>query len=77
MTINVIVSFGLLIVGVAVGIVATWPEVQVRSMVVGLGVAGVVLPLFFYPFSYTIWQGIDVMMHPPVADDFALPRESA
>lgn len=77
MTANVIVSFGLLIVGLVVGIVATLPDVEVRSLVLGLGAAAVLLPLFFYPISYTLWQGVDLMMHPPVADDFEIPAATS
>lgn len=77
MTVNVILSFGLLIVGLVVGIVLTLPDVQVRNLVIELGIAAVLLPLFFYPISYTLWQGVDLMMHPPIADDFALAVAAA
>lgn len=69
MTISVFLVFGVLIVGLAVGIIATTPDVPVAPLVVGLGVAGLLLPVIFYPMSYTMWQAVDLAMHPPERTD--------
>ncbi len=34
------------------------------------GVGALVLPVLLYPSSYTMWQGVDILMRPPQPDDF-------
>ena len=65
MAINAVVSLGLLVVGLLIGVVATWPDIAVLPMLLILGVCAVALPVLVYPFSYTIWQAVDLAMHPP------------
>jgi uncharacterized protein (DUF983 family) len=73
MTINVMAVFGLLIAGIAVGVVATSPDVPVLPLVLALGAGGLVLPIVAYPVSYTVWQAVDLLMHPPDPADPAIP----
>jgi hypothetical protein len=68
-----VVCFGLLIVGLSAGVVATWPEIAVVPLLVILGVSAVVLPIVVYPLSYTLWQAVDLAMHPPEPGDDAPP----
>lgn len=72
-TINAIVTFGLLVVGIGIGVVATLPDVAVVELVLGLGAAGIVIPIAIYPMSYTVWQAVDLAMHPPEPGDDAPP----
>jgi uncharacterized protein (DUF983 family) len=65
MTVNVIIVFGVLIVGAAIGIVVTSPGIPVVPLVVALGAVGIALPIVLYPVSYTLWQAIDLAMRPP------------
>src|SRR5262245_37606803 len=65
MTVNTIVCFGLLLIGAGAGIAATLPDVSVVPLVVILGLGAIVLPILLYPVSYTLWQAIDLAMHPP------------
>lgn len=73
MAINVVGVFGVLIVGLVVGIVATSPDVAVFGLVAGLGSAAIVLPILAYPVSYTVWQAVDLAMHPPDLGDPDVP----
>ena len=57
-----------LLLGIIVGF--TWPEVNAVPLFIVLGVGAIVLPLLLYPSSYTIWQGVDIIMRPPQPDDF-------
>lgn len=41
----------------------TWPEVPWVGLTVGAAVLMVAFPVFFYPFSKTIWLGVDLLLH--------------
>jgi uncharacterized protein (DUF983 family) len=63
-TMNLVVTFFVLAVVLAVGIVATWPDFAAGPiMVVSLAVC-VLLPLLFNPISHLLWAAIDLAMHP-------------
>ena len=59
-TMNTIITFGLVIVGVVIGVVATSPDIAVVPIVIGLVIACVVIPVLIYPITYTLWQAIDI-----------------
>ena len=69
-TINTIVTFGLLVIGTAVSVIATSPDIPVLPIVAGLVVAAIVIPIAIYPMTYTVWQAIDLAMRPPGPADF-------
>jgi hypothetical protein len=73
MAISAVVCFGVLIVGLGAGVVATWPEIAVAPLLIILGVAAVALPVVVYPVSYTVWQAVDLAMHPPEPGDGSPP----
>jgi hypothetical protein len=73
MAISAVVCFGLLVVGVTAGVVLTLPDVPVLPLLLILGGAAVVLPILMYPVSYTLWQAVDLAMHPPGAGDDVPP----
>ena len=68
-TINTIVTFGLLVVGTTIGVIATSPDIAVVPIVVGLIVTAVVVPVLIYPMTYTTWQAVDLAMRPPGPDE--------
>jgi uncharacterized protein (DUF983 family) len=72
-TINIIVVFGALIVGLVIGVALTSPDIPVVPLTVSLGALAVVVPIVVYPASYTLWQAIDLAMHPPPAGDPTTP----
>lgn len=65
MTVNTIVTFGLIVLGVTSGMIATAPEFAVREIVVALVLGAAVVPVLLYPVSYTLWQALDLAMRPP------------
>jgi uncharacterized protein (DUF983 family) len=72
--INTIVSFGVLFLVVTGGLILTYPEFDSRWLLpFALGVT-VLFPIFFYPFSRTIWNSIDLAMRPLEPDDDIDPR---
>jgi uncharacterized protein (DUF983 family) len=67
--INTVVSFGVLLITLFVGVFTTYPDVPaVPLLLIALGVAGLV-PFVFYPFSKTIWLAIDLLMRPLEPDE--------
>jgi uncharacterized protein (DUF983 family) len=62
MTINVIISYGSLIVGMGIGVALTYPDVAVAPLLTVVGSLAVILPIFMYPMSYAMWLGVDIFM---------------
>jgi len=61
---NTIVTFGLLAVVLLVGSILSYPDIAVVPMLIAAGLVAVLVPVVFYPFSYTIWAAIDLTMRP-------------
>lgn len=71
--INTIVSFGALLITIVALLVATYPEMP-AAPIMGASVAvAVIVPLFFYPFSRTIWLAIDLGMNPLRSGEVKMP----
>ncbi len=62
--INTAVSFGALLAATVIGLVATFPDFPVGPLVLVNIAVAVIVPLIFYPFSRTLWTGIDIAMRP-------------
>jgi hypothetical protein len=63
-TMNTIVTFGLLGIVLLVGSIATYPDIEVIPIVVVAIVVTVCVPILFYPLSYTLWAAVDLLMRP-------------
>ena len=48
----------------AVGFFLSYPSVAVVPMLIVGGVVVSILPVGFYPLSYTVWAAIDLIMRP-------------
>ena len=71
---NMIVSFTLLVLTIAVGFAVTYPDPPVGTLlVIAVGVAAL-FPVFFFPVSKSLWSAIDMAMRPPEPDDDIDPR---
>jgi len=67
--INTVMSLiAILCAGVA-GLVLTFPELPLLPLTVMIISVAVLFPIFFYPFSKTVWTAIDLRMRPPEADE--------
>lgn len=61
---NTIVTFGILMVTLVFGLIVTFPDFPIASLIgLNVGVA-LVVPALFFPFSRTLWTAIDVAMRP-------------
>jgi uncharacterized protein (DUF983 family) len=64
MTMNVIITFFLLLMVILIGTIASYPHIAVVPMViVGMTIA-IGWPMLFYPASYTLWAAVDLLMRP-------------
>jgi uncharacterized protein (DUF983 family) len=62
--VNTAVTFGLFIViGISI-MVFTWPEVPWNALLIVTLVFNGLFPVWFYPFSKTIWVGLDLAVRP-------------
>ena len=71
MTINVMISYGSLIVGMGIGVALTYPDVAVAPLLTVVGSLAVILPIFMYPMSYAMWLGVDIFMRELEPDELA------
>ena len=70
-TMNTIVTFGLLAVAIAVGIIVWYPDIPLVPLTVLVVAIAIIVPIAFYPFSSTLWAAIDLSMHPLEPDQIA------
>lgn len=71
---NTVVSFGAVLVAVVAAFVITRSSDSTTGAVAAVVAVAIVMPLFFYPISKTLWCAIDVAMRPLEPDDEVDPR---
>lgn len=47
------------------GVVATWPDINWRVLLIVALVTNGILPFLFFPYSKTLWIALDLRTHPP------------
>jgi uncharacterized protein (DUF983 family) len=62
---NIIATELVFVAGLITALVITWPSPPLRELIIGAVLFNIVFPMFFYPFSKTIWMGFDLAFHPP------------
>jgi len=70
--INLAIAQGLVILLAIVPLIirmASDPDAGILPFVAGGLIGAVVAPLFFYPWSKTIWTAFDLMLRPPTATE--------
>jgi hypothetical protein len=70
-TANIILTFGAILITIAVAVVATLPDLSVWWIVGPAATVALVGPALFYPISFTLWQAIDLWMRPPTPEELA------
>ena len=61
---NTIVTFGLILISILVGLWALWPDMDFVGLASVPLLIAVVVPPLFHPAAKTLWVGIDLMMNP-------------
>ncbi len=52
-----------------VGFLLTFPELPLLPLVATITTVAALFPIFFYPFSKTLWTAIDLRIRPPAPDE--------
>lgn len=65
MTMNVILTFGTILLVMAVGSALTYPDVPAVPLAIAVIVIGCSMPVLVYPFTQTVWFAVDLSMRPP------------
>jgi uncharacterized protein (DUF983 family) len=78
---NVCLAQTVVVLILIIGVAATYPNTPIAPLAVMAGVAAIVVPFLFFPFSRTIWTAIDLAMRPldfedGVAPGFELEQEA-
>jgi uncharacterized protein (DUF983 family) len=71
---NMIVSFTVLVLAIAVGFAVTYPDPPIAVLLGVCLTVAVGLPVAFQPISRSLWSAIDMAMRPPEPDDDIDPR---
>mgnify|MGYP002865876555 FL=1 len=72
--INTIVSFLLLVGGLAIFFYVTYPDIPTGKWVFWFAACFGAFPILFYPNSKTLWTAIDILMRPIEEKDFKTPE---
>lgn len=63
-TINMVSTLGLMLLAMAVGMIATWPDLATVPIVAVCVAIAIVVPVVGYSISHTVWAAIDLAMRP-------------
>lgn len=61
---STIVTFGLLLIVLIVGIALTWPDIRPAPLLIPMLPIAVLFPIVAHPTAKTLWVAIDLMMTP-------------
>jgi len=64
-SLNVVITFFILGVGMVVGFVATAPDFNVGVLTTVFIALAIIVPIVAYPWTYTLWLAVDLAAHPP------------
>jgi uncharacterized protein (DUF983 family) len=67
--VNTVISLVVIFFAGVAGLVATFPELPLLPLTIMIVTVAVIFPIFFYPFSKTVWTAIDLRMRPPEAGE--------
>ncbi|MDQ1438434.1 MAG: hypothetical protein QOK43_2063 [Acidimicrobiaceae bacterium] len=62
--VNVAVTEFAMLIALVLGVALTLPDPPVLLLIVLGTLSAVVVPVFTYPFSRTVWSAVDLAMHP-------------
>ena len=68
---NIAMAEAVFVVILLVVLFITWPSPPWDVLTYGSAAAVIGLPILFYPFSHTLFLGIDLLVHPPEDTDRA------
>jgi len=69
MAVSFITTGGSLLVTMAIGVIASYPQVALVPVLVSTVSVTLIVGIFGYPISYTLWQAVDLYLRPVTEDD--------
>lgn len=69
MAVSFITTGGSLLITMAVGVIASYPDVAIVPVLASTVSVSLIVGIFGYPISYTVWQAIDLYLRPVTEDD--------
>ena len=69
MAISFITTGGSLLLTMAIGVIATYPDVALVPVLGSTVAVTLLVGVFGYPVSYTLWQAVDLHLRPVSEDD--------
>ncbi len=76
-TVNAILTFGALVAAAGISIAVTYPAVAVARLLIVLGAVAVLLPILLYPFTYTLWFTVELLMERPSDKELSAAEQYA
>lgn len=71
MIINTTLTFATFLVVFGGSIILTWPDVPWTAVLVVTIAANILIPVWFYPISKTLWMAFELSWHPLEEDEVA------
>lgn len=65
-----IICMGPLVLALGGVIAVTWPDIEVVPMLAVFLPGALLLPVLLYPSSYSMWQGVDILLRPVEPEHF-------
>ena len=62
MTVNVILTFGTMLITMGIGVIFSYPDVAVVPILCIIVGVAVVMPVVIFPMTYSIWLAVDLFM---------------
>ncbi|MBU6242324.1 MAG: hypothetical protein KJS66_11100 [Acidobacteria bacterium] len=71
MTVNVIATFGTMLVTMGIGVALSYPDVAVVPIFALVVVIAIGMPIAIFPMTYSIWLAVDLFMRAPEPEELA------
>jgi uncharacterized protein (DUF983 family) len=62
MTVNVILTFGTMLIAMGIGVIFSYPDVAILPILGVIIAVAVIMPVIIFPMTYSIWLAIDLFM---------------
>jgi hypothetical protein len=62
--VNTVVTEFVFAIVLIIGVIWTWHDIPIKPMLIIALLLNGTFPIFFYPYSKTIWMALDLILHP-------------
>jgi hypothetical protein len=71
MTVNVILTFGTMLISMGIGVALSYPDIAVVPIFAMVVAIAVIMPFVIFPMTYSIWLAVDLFMRAPEPEELA------